>query len=283
MNFSPFNPTPTGATSFTSKKNNIKSHSLEEAKKIISEHEKCKQDDITFYYNSDKIIAHNLHALAIKNMDITVFYHVKDKEASKVLEEIRSGSYTRQELIDLTNQYFLDDDIAMAALEADPSIFSDLDHLYKNDRDMAMQAVTQNPFELLYCSDELKNDKEVVLAAVKKDGDALAFASMRLKQDKNVVMEAVRNNGMSLQCAHSTLINNREVFLAAVKNSPSVFYDLDHTFLDDTEIQEIISKSGPLANGDESPNPFDFDGNEEYSPALELRRAVDESLSKISL
>lgn len=114
------------------------------------------------------------------------------------------------------------DDVAMAAVRADPGAFRAVSPRLRGCRELletAMQLSKHNIDILRFASDELRNDRELVTQCIKQGKASLLDASRELQTDRDFVLEAIRLNGSFLEHASHRFRDDDDVVECACSDS----------------------------------------------------------------
>ena len=161
-----------------------------------------------------------------------------------LLQDVRNG---RKEWKDMGEDLQQNREVALAAVQRDPSMLSKISKALRSDREIVLAAVQQHGRSLQYADGDAKTDPEVVEAALKRDGLAIRFASQEHKLDKAFGLLAVRQNGWALELLGDELKADREIVLEAVAQEGQAFKFAHDELKSDRELMLIALRSNAEA------------------------------------
>lgn len=159
-----------------------------------------------------------------------------------------------------TKEVLLDREIALAALNNDPYVYTltlnnveNFKHLcdfYPDDEDMAAIALrnNENVFNVVnHLNSPLKNNRVFILTALSIDGTVLSVAPDCFKDDKEAVKIAVTENGNAIEFASERMQMDKDIAILAVRSNAQAYIPLPEEMKSDYDIAyEALSTAGYL-------------------------------------
>lgn len=159
-----------------------------------------------------------------------------------------------------TKEVLLDREIALAALNNDPYVYTltlnnveNFKHLcdfYPDDEELAAIALrnNENVFNVVnHLNSPLKNNRVFILTALSIDGTVLSVAPDCFKDDKEAVKIAVTENGNAIEFASERMQMDKDIAMLAVRSNAQAYISLPDEMKADYDIAyEALSTAGYL-------------------------------------
>lgn len=161
-----------------------------------------------------------------------------------LLQDLRNG---RRDWKDMGQELQENREVALAAVQRDPSTLPLLSTELRQDSEIVLAAVQQHGRSLQHALGIARRDPKVLEAALKRDGLAIRFATEEQKGDRHLGLMAVRQNGWALELLGEKLKAEREIVKEAITQEGQAFKFADETLKHDRELMLIALRSNAEA------------------------------------
>ncbi|CAL1140192.1 unnamed protein product [Cladocopium goreaui] len=161
-----------------------------------------------------------------------------------LLQDLRNG---RRDWKDMDQELQENREVALAAVQRDPSTLPLLSTELRQDSEIVLAAVQQHGRSLQHALGIARRDPKVLEAALKRDGLAIRFATEEQKGDRHLGLMAVRQNGWALELLGEKLKAEREIVKEAITQEGQAFKFADETLKHDRELMLIALRSNAEA------------------------------------